>query len=68
MLSPRNAQIIAVLLTTSFLFGTPFTAARAQDPPPPPPGLKPTVKAENQKPDYSQEAVVIEQLSTNYRY
>ena len=68
MLSPRNAQIIAVLLTLSFLFGTPFATARAQDPPPPPPGLKPTVKAENQKPDYSQEAVVIEQLSTAYRY
>ncbi len=30
MLSPRNAQIIAVLLAISFLIGTPFQAARAQ--------------------------------------
>lgn len=68
MFSPRNAQIIAALLTLSFLFGTPFAAANAQEMPPPPPGLKPTVKAANQKPDYSQEAVVIEQLTTGYRY
>ncbi len=68
MFSPRNAQIIAALLTLSFLFGTPFAAANAQEMPPPPPGLKPTVKAGNQKPDYSQEAVVIEQLTTGYRY
>src|SRR5687767_9891543 len=68
MFSPRNAQIIAALLTLSFLFGTPFAAANAQEMPPPPPGLKPTVKADNQKPDYSQEAVVIEQLTTGYRY
>jgi len=71
MLSPRNAQIIAALLTLSFLFGPPFPAARAQtkpQDPPPPAGLKPTVHADKQKPDYSQEAVVIEQLTTGYRY
>jgi tetratricopeptide (TPR) repeat protein len=59
MLSPRNAQLIAILLALSFLFGTPFQAARAQ--------TKPKPEAD-QKPDYSQEAVVIEQLSTVYRY
>src|SRR5688572_24752034 len=71
MLSPRNAQIIAALLTLSFLFGPPFPAARAQtkpQDPPPPAGLKPTVHADKQKPDHSQEAVVIEQLTTGYRY
>ena len=59
MLSPRNAQIIAILLALSFLFGTPFQAARAQT------KQKPEA---DQKTDYSQEAVVIEQLSTVYRY
>jgi tetratricopeptide (TPR) repeat protein len=83
MLSPRNAQIIAVLLTLSFLLATPFQAARAQtgaskqQDPPPPAGVKPAVDKQkpeaekqksDQKPDYSQEAVVIEQLSTAYRY
>ncbi|HEX3187759.1 MAG TPA: DUF3857 domain-containing protein [Pyrinomonadaceae bacterium] len=63
MPSPRNAQIIALVLTLSFLLGTPLQPARAQtiklqDPPRP----------AGQKPDYSQEAVVIEQLSTVYRY
>jgi tetratricopeptide (TPR) repeat protein len=73
MLSPRNAQIIALVLTLSFL---PFQAARAQtirvQDPPPPAGQKPAVEKNKpdaeQKPDYSQEAVVIEQLSTAYRY
>ncbi len=68
MFSPRNAQIIAALLTLSFLLGTPCASANAQEVPPPPPGLNPTVKTDNQKPDYSQEAVVIEQLTTGYRY
>ncbi|HET8783404.1 MAG TPA: DUF3857 domain-containing protein [Pyrinomonadaceae bacterium] len=66
MPSPRNAQIIAVLLTLSFLFSTPFHAAYAQtgkpqDPPKP-------ADAAKEKQDYSQEAVVVEQLSTIYRY
>jgi tetratricopeptide (TPR) repeat protein len=76
MLSPRNAQIIAVLLAISFLIGTPFQAARAQtgaskpqDPPKPAETAKPAADAAKpQKPDYSQEAVVIEQLTTTYRY
>lgn len=55
MLSPRKAQIIAVLLASSFLFGTTFQSAHAQT-------------AQPQKPDYSLEAVVVEQLSTAYRY
>ena len=66
MLFPRNAQIIAILLTLSFLFAS-LPIALAQDPPPPPVG-KPKVQGDKQKPDYSQEAVVIEQLSTGYRY
>ncbi|HEX5965992.1 MAG TPA: DUF3857 domain-containing protein, partial [Pyrinomonadaceae bacterium] len=73
MFSPRNAQIIAILLTLSFLFTTPFQAAHAQtgankpQDPPPPVGL-PKAQGDKQKPDYSQEAVLIEQLSTGYRY
>jgi tetratricopeptide (TPR) repeat protein len=57
MPSPRNAQIIAVIVTLSFLFGS----VRAQAP------AKP-IEAAKQKPDYSQEALVIEQLSTSYRF
>src|SRR5687768_353389 len=72
MLSPRNAQIIAVLLASSFLFGTPFQAAHAQTAPANPQAPAPTpqksTEAAKQKPDYSQEAVVIEQLSMTYRY
>ncbi|HEU4432859.1 MAG TPA: DUF3857 domain-containing protein [Pyrinomonadaceae bacterium] len=60
MPSPRNAQIIAVVLALSFVFATPFQAARAQTA-----RQKPDAE---QKPDYSQEAAVIEQLSTAYRY
>ena len=57
MLSPRNAQIIAVLLTVSFLITTPFQATRAQtgaskqQDPPPPAGLKPTVDKQTTKPE-----------------
>jgi Flp pilus assembly protein TadD len=74
MPSPRNAQIIAVLLALSFFFGTPFQSAQAQTASPQdgPVGLKPTGDKKKpeaeQKQDYSQEAVVIEQLSTAYRY
>src|ERR1051325_621163 len=61
MFSPRNAQIIAILLTCSF--GIPAKTISAQ--------TKPQAKATEaakQKPDYSQEAVVVEQLSTAYRF
>ena len=61
MFSPRNAQIIAILLTCSF--GIPAKTISAQ--------TKPQAKATEatkQKPDYSQEAVVVEQLITAYRF
>ena len=60
MYSPRNAQIIALLLISTFFFGL---TASAQTKAP----AKPT-EAAKQKPDYSQEAVVVEQLSTAYRF
>src|SRR5262245_49637758 len=60
MLFPRNAQIIAILLVFSFLFATP-SITRSQAP------AKPAETAK-QKPDYSQEAVVVEQVSTAYRF
>ena len=53
MQSPGSAQIIALLLTLSILFPT-QALAKTSEP--------------AQKPDYSQEAVVIEHLSTAYRY
>lgn len=65
MFSPRNAQIIALLLTSSFFFGFSYRvsaqtgAGKSQ--------AKPT-EAAPQKRDYSQEAVVVEQLSTAYRF
>lgn len=65
MPSPRNAQIIAIVLASSILFGSPlsgFQSVKAQTKPQTPAEAKP------QKPDYSQEAVVIEQLSTVYRF
>ena len=68
MFSPRNAQTIALLLTASLFLGIPGngiqplnaqTSANKQ--------AKPT-EAAKQKRDYSQEAVVVEQLSTVYRF
>ena len=70
----RNAQIIAVLLASSLLLGTPFQAAHAQtntkpqEPAKSTETAKPTPETAKQKPDYSQEAVVIERLTTGYRY
>ncbi|HEY0765835.1 MAG TPA: DUF3857 domain-containing protein [Pyrinomonadaceae bacterium] len=64
MPSPRNAQIIAVFASVSLLLGLPlssFQSLRAQTKTPPP-------EAAKQKPDYSQEAVVIEDLRTSYRF
>src|SRR6185503_1076272 len=46
---PRKAQIVALVIASSFLFGTSRSSAQ-------------------QKPDYSGEAVVIEQLSSAYRF
>ena len=63
MFSPRNAQIIALILTFTFFFGLPTSRISAQTKPQPKPA-----EAAKQKPDYSQEAVVVEQLSTAYRF
>src|SRR6185312_3496164 len=60
MYSPRNAQIIALLLISTFFYG-PTISAQTKAP------VKVTV-APQQKPDYSQEAVVVEQLTTAYRF
>src|SRR5690349_1612367 len=60
MSSPRNARIIALALILSFLLATPATS-RSQTP------TKP-VATDKQRPDYSQEAVVVEQVSTTYRF
>lgn len=79
MYSPRNAQIIAVFLTLSFVIGTPLTgfhSASAQttkdkaQAPAKAPNAAAKEKPADEKPkrDYSQEAVVVEQLSTGYRF
>lgn len=72
MLYPRTALLLALLLAVS---ATPLslTTARAQNPPPPPkPKQSPAVKAAppkpEEKPDYSQEAVVIENLKLVWRF
>ncbi|HEX5835350.1 MAG TPA: DUF3857 domain-containing protein [Pyrinomonadaceae bacterium] len=71
MFSPRNAQIIATLLVLSFLFATP-SITRAQAPPKAPNAPNGAAKekpaADDKKRDYSHEAVVVEQLSTAYRF
>src|SRR5215510_7946874 len=60
MFSLRNAQAIAIILTCSFGFSVrAVQTVRGQ--------TKPT-EAAKQKTDYSQEAVVVEQLNTAYRF
>lgn len=66
MFSPRNAQIIAILLVLSFL-ATP-SITRAQAPAKAPDTGKGKPADDKQKRDYSQEAVVVEQLNTAYRF
>src|ERR1043165_7275842 len=72
MPSPRNARIIAVLLSFSLL--TSLESLRAQTSkdkpatPPTPSEAAQQKRNEKQKPDYSQEAVVVEQVSTTYRF
>jgi len=67
MSSPPTNPVISAVLIASFLFGSvqlfkaQNTRNKTQAPPPSAAGAK-------QKPDYSQEAVVIEQLSTAYRF
>lgn len=70
MPSPRNARIIAIVLSFSLL--TSLQSLRAQTSKPATPA-KPAESAQQkpadkQKPDYSQEAVVVEQVSTTYRF
>ena len=65
MLPSRKGQIVALLVASSFLLGTPFSGApsvSAQQPP------AQSAEAPKQKPDYSGEAVIIEQLSSAYRF
>ena len=65
MYSPRNAQIIALLVSVSFLFGPAFATAQTTAPKAQAPAK---VAEPDKKRDYSNEAVVIEQLSTVYRF
>ena len=67
MFSPRNAQIIALLLVLSFVIATP-SLTRAQTPAKAPDTGKGKPADDKQKRDYSQEAVVVEQLSMAYRF
>lgn len=65
MPSPRKARIIALLASISLLLGLPlssFQSLRAQT------KTAPSADAVKQKPDYSQEAAVIEDLRTSYRF
>ncbi|HEU4932507.1 MAG TPA: DUF3857 domain-containing protein [Pyrinomonadaceae bacterium] len=68
MPSPRNAQITALLAIVSLLLGLPlgsFQTLRAQTKTQTPAQSTDSAK---QKPDYSQEAIVIEDLRTSYRF
>lgn len=68
MPSPRNAQIIALFASVSLLLGLPlssFQSLRAQTKTQTP---AQSADAAKQKPDYSQEAAVIEDLRTSYRF
>src|ERR1041384_274628 len=68
MPSPRNAQFIALLASVSLLLGIPlssFQSLKAQTKTQAP---APSADIAKQKPDYSQEAVVIEDLRTSYRF
>jgi tetratricopeptide (TPR) repeat protein len=75
MFSPRNAQIIAILLVLSFVITTPSTTRAQSLPKPPAAGNQKTAEKPSEKPagdkqkrDYSQEAVVVEQLTMGYRF
>src|SRR6185295_20143080 len=64
MPAPRNAQIIALLASVSLLLGLPlssFQSLQAQT-------KTQAADAAKQKTDYSQEAIVIEDLRTSYRF
>src|SRR5690349_15103147 len=68
MFTPRNAQIIALFASVSLLLGLPlgsFQSVKAQTKTQAP---AKSAEAPKQKPDYSQEALVIEDLRTSYRF
>ena len=68
MPSPRNAQVIALALIFSFLIATPSLVG-AQSPAKTNKAAEPAQSdAAKQKRDYSQEAVVVEQVSTAYSF
>ena len=67
---PCKSQITAFLIATSFLLGVPptgFQSPKAQTTSKSQPSAQ-SFEAAKQKPDYSQEAVIVEQLSTAYRF
>src|ERR1044071_2835418 len=67
MFTPRNAQVIALFASVSLLLGLPlgsFQSVKAQTKTQAPA----KAAASQQKPDYSQEAIVIEDLRTSYRF
>jgi hypothetical protein len=66
MFSPRNAQIIALVVASSILFGASFQTALGQTATQK--SAAQTPAAAQQQPDYSGEAVVIEQLTMAYRF
>ena len=67
MLSPRNAQIIALVVASSFLIAVaPARSIHGQTKTADQASIQ--GEAAKQKPDYSQEAVVIEQLAMAYRF
>ena len=71
MLFPRSAQLIACFVTLSFVIGISpagLQSARAQTAQNKAEAPAQSPAAANQKPDYSHEAVVIEQLNTAYRF
>jgi tetratricopeptide (TPR) repeat protein len=61
MFFPRNAQIIALFTSVSLLLGLPLGNLQSVT-------AQTKTQAPAQKPDYSQEAIVIEDLRTSYRF
>ncbi|HJT65774.1 MAG TPA: DUF3857 domain-containing protein, partial [Pyrinomonadaceae bacterium] len=66
MLFPRNARIIAIVLSLSLPITLQSTRAQTSKDKPSTPAK--AAEAAPQKRDYSQEAVVVEQVSTTYRF
>lgn len=66
MFSPRNAQLTTLLLISTFFFGLPNSGIKSVSAQTNSPAK--STDAAKQKPDYSQEALVVEQSSTTYRF